>query len=318
MLSNEIRIIFFCVLIIIHIIFIIKGNKKSLKNFENIFDKKIKILEKKIKIIKNKNSILSYTFAAFFSFLYNIKNESSIYNLLRPKDIIGKKKIRIGKKGDGGYILLNDFKNIKIAYSIGIYKEISFDKALADKDIDVFMYDHTIKKLPFTLDKFHWYKIGLAEKKGQKDNMKTLNELLIENGHINEKDMILKIDIEGGEWNIFHNLSKDILIKFKYILVEFHFSRKYASIVLKVLKKLNETHQVFHLHCNNCCPIINFDGQIICSALEISYIIKEKNTFIKSSSYYPVKNIDYQNIKNNLDINDFLNIYQIDNIFHIK
>lgn len=50
-----------------------------------------------------------------------------------------KKKVRIGSKTDGGYILLNDFENIKIAYSFGISNEISFDKELADKNIDVFM-----------------------------------------------------------------------------------------------------------------------------------------------------------------------------------
>ena len=30
--------------------------------------------------------------------------------------------------------------------------------------------------------------------------MKNLEELIVENGYINEKYMILKIDIEGWEW----------------------------------------------------------------------------------------------------------------------
>ena len=36
-------------------------------------------------------------------------------------EVLGYNKIRIGSKADGGYILLNDFNNIKIAYSFGIY-----------------------------------------------------------------------------------------------------------------------------------------------------------------------------------------------------
>ena len=58
-------------------------------------------------------------------------SEFCIYRLLCPKEIPGKKRILIGKKRDGGYILLDDFENIKIAYSLGIEKNIGFDKDLA-------------------------------------------------------------------------------------------------------------------------------------------------------------------------------------------
>ena len=45
--------------------------------------------------------------------------------------------------------------------------------------------------------------------------LKTLKELLIENGHINEKNMILKIDVENSEWEAISDISDDILKKFK-------------------------------------------------------------------------------------------------------
>ena len=223
--------------------------------------------------------------------------------------------MRIGANSDGGYILLDDFENVKIAYSFGISTEISFDKALADKNIDVYMYDHTIEKLPFSNLKFHWKKVGITDQKGIKNNMKTLSELIKDNGHINENNIILKMDIEGSEWDIFNNIREDILLQFKYILVEFHFRDEFKSIYSKVFKKLNKSHQIFHLHCNNCCPIINFDGYMICSALEVSYIIKANNTFIPNLDSFPVKNIDYVNVKEQLDINFFLNMYSIDNLF---
>ena len=114
--------------------------------------------------------------------------------------------MRIGANADGGYVLLNDFENIKIAYSFGIGNEISFDKELANKNIDIFMYDHTIEGLPFENTKFHWKKIGLSYKKGENNNTKTINEIIEENGHTNEKCMILKLDIEGGEWNILNEI----------------------------------------------------------------------------------------------------------------
>ena len=318
-------IILFIVLVIIEFLNI----KKNIENLEKSYNKIIKNLEDNIKnqdnkikrqenIIKKayyKSLILNQQFEIFFSYLDNMKNKSCIYQILKPKGVVGKNKVRIGAKGDGGYVLLDDFKNIKIAYSFGISNEISFDKELADKNIDIFMYDHTINALPFTNPKFHWKKIGITYKKENNTNNKTFNEILEENGHIKEKDMILKIDIEGGEWNILNEINKEILLQFKYMVIEFHFSIKNASLYQEVFQKLNQTHQIFHLHCNNCCPIINFDGYNFCSALEVSFIIREKNSFIDYSEYFPVKNIDYKNIGSKEDINLFLNIYKYNKIF---
>ena len=292
------------VLIIVNILYHIA----TIKNIK-------KLLKENIKSLNNQNSILNQQIDTIFSYLYNIKNESSIYQLLKPQDVFGKKKIRIGKKGDGGYVLLNDFNNIKIAYSFGICNEVSFDKELADKNIDVYMYDHTIQNLPYQNPKFHWKKIGLTGHKKKNDNMETLKELLIENGHIKEKNMILKLDIENEEWSVFNDVSTDILKQFKYIVVEFHFNNIFISEYIKVFRKLNKNHQIFHLHCNNCGEIVKFDGYNICNLLEISFVIRENNSFLKPIDYFPINNIDYKNCENKVDSNNFLNIYHINNIY---
>ena len=77
-----------------------------------------------------------------------------VYQFLCPKEVVGKKRVLFGTKKDGCYVLLDDLENIKIAYSIGIDGIIQFDQALADKGIDVYMYDHTIEKLPYENEKF--------------------------------------------------------------------------------------------------------------------------------------------------------------------
>ena len=50
-----------------------------------------------------------------------------IYQLIYPKKVIGKNKILVGEKSDCCYILLDDFENIKIAYSFGISTMTQFD-----------------------------------------------------------------------------------------------------------------------------------------------------------------------------------------------
>jgi hypothetical protein len=229
--------------------------------------------------------------------------------------VLGKKKIRIGNKKDGGYVLLDDFDNIKIAYSVGISNETSFDKELADRNIDIFMYDHSIENLPYENPRFHWKKIGLTGRTTIKSQiMKSLDEIILENGHSNEQNLILKLDIESFEWKVFENLPNNILNQFKYIVGEFHFNDFDNINYYDILKKIQNTHQVFHLHCNNCGKIINLKGYRICDLLEISYIKKEGNQFVNDDSIYPIKNLDYKNCRHKKDISYILNILNEINI----
>lgn len=215
--------------------------------------------------------------------------------MLIPKKVIGKNLILVGPKKDGGYILLDEFENLKIAYSFGISQEIGFDKALADKNIDIYMYDHTIKSLPYNNSKFHWKKIGLSGNKNKNDTLKPLKDLLKENGHLNEKNMILKIDVEYSEWEALYDISEDILKQFKYILLEFHFWKNETIYYYSVLKKLLNNHQIFYIHCNGCGKVITFGKTKICDALEVSYVLKKNNLFGKDDSLYPIQDFEIMN-----------------------
>jgi hypothetical protein len=52
------------------------------------------------------------------------------------------------------------------------------------------MYDHTINSLPYNHPKFHWKKIGITGKNESNNLLKSLEELIIENGHSSEDNMI--------------------------------------------------------------------------------------------------------------------------------
>ena len=155
---------------------------------------------------------------------YKFEKEYKFYRQLCPKEVIGKKKVLYGEPRDGAYVLLDDLSDIKIAYSFGISNIIHFDKALADKGIDVYMYDYTVNGLPYENTKFHFKKIGITCEYKKSSNMKTLIDIMKENGHLEEKNMILKMDIEGNEWEVLQEITPDILNKFKYITMELHIS----------------------------------------------------------------------------------------------
>lgn len=272
-----------------------KNVGKELKNKNTRLIEKLNKIEKKLEII-NENQLI-------------YQNKFNIYNLLISKEVFGHKKIRIGKKGDGGYVILDDLKKIKIAYSFGIAREISFDKEIADKNIDVFMYDHTIKGIPFKNSRFHWKKIGLKGINTNDNNnkLKTLPELLEKNGHSKENNMILKLDIESYEWDVFKYLPFKVLNQFKYIVGEFHFSNKKPFNYYSILKRIQKTHSIFHLHCNNCGEIIDLEGYKICELLEISFALKTEFQFIEFTNEFPIEGVDYKNCPNRIEISSILN-----------
>ena len=287
--NNKKFIIYILIILLIFILFLIC----------NIIIEKKLFLKEKLRLEKDREI-----------FEKNIMNkEYYFYRYLCPKEVIGKKKVLYGNYGDGGYVLLDDLTDIKIAYSFGISNIISFDKALADKGIDVYMYDHTINGLPFDDSKFHWKKIGLTgerERGKNLPNLKTLKELLVENGHTQEKNMILKIDVENNEWDTLNEITDDILRKFKYIIMEFHFwdiDKKY-NLYLNCMKHLMKFHQIFHIHCCNCVRLLIMGDNPICNTIEVSYIKREGNEFKKDESIYPVKGLEYKicNKKPSMDL----------------
>ena len=278
------------------------NDNKSLKQEINKYNNKIKLIEKAQNLQQIKINYLSNYINNIYSF--------DIINIFRPMNVLGYQKIRIGRKSDGGYIILNDFKDIQIAYSFGISREISFEKGLADRNIDIYMYDHTISGLPFQNKKFHWKKMGLSSKFTTNSNMKTLKELLTENGHLKQQNMILKIDIESSEWNVFQELTPDIIKQFKLIVGEFHFSLGNKNKYLNILKKIEITHQIIHLHCNNCGNLIlDYYGYNLCSLLEITFVHKKDYQFSKFNSSFPLEGIDFKNCKNKKDFNYLLNSF---------
>jgi hypothetical protein len=121
--------------------------------------------------------------------------------------------------------------------------------------------------------------------------------------------MILKMDIESYEWDVLRYLPIKNLLQFKYIVGEFHFYNLGKVNYYNILRKLQETHQIFHIHCNNCGKIIKLNGYLICNLLEISFVQKKGYKFTKDKNIYPIKDIDYKNCQNKKEISNIINLF---------
>ena len=240
--------------------------------------------------------------------VYSTFNSTCIYNYLFPKKVLGKTRKLYGGRKSTAYVMLDELDGIKIAYSFGIGDQawfLSFDQELADRNIDIYMYDHTINKLPYENPKFHYQKIGLGGRNQKSPTLKTLEEILKENGHLNEKDMILKVDIEASEWESLLDFPDEYLKNFRFMLFELHFFNGQFGLYTKVLSKLSKYHQIFYVHCVNCGEVLQFGDMRICAGLEVSYVIKEGHEFGKDDSIYPIPELETICNKNRvLDFND--------------
>ena len=150
----------------------------------------------------DKNSDLRHSKEKFTNLDKSKKNKNSsrsksLTELLIPfKTNLTKK--RIGKEGDGGYILLQEiFNDCDTVYSYGIddsENSDSFDAECANYNKTVFMFDGTIEREQSKNPRLVFRKENVTAG--------NLHSHLSINNNINKKNMILKMDIEGHEYPV--------------------------------------------------------------------------------------------------------------------
>lgn len=149
---------------------------------------------------------------------------------------------------------------------------------MVKRGYEVFMYDMTIADLPWHHKNFHFFKEGIAGRKIEEQSLDTLENFVARNGHENNEHMILKMDVEGAEWDFLANVSSELLSRFDQMVFEFHnmIQPKTATEMestLTALKKINATHTLVHVHGNNHGPFLNMDGiGVFPDAPEVTYV----------------------------------------------
>lgn len=195
--------------------------------------------------------------------------------------------VRIGPKGDGGYLLPNDLEGISACFSPGVDKESRFELELAEKGIDVYMADFSVENPTIEHPKFHFTKkfIG-ADDMGNYVTLDTwADEMLTQTDN---SDLLLQMDIEGYEYNAILALSRPLLNRFRIIVFELHhldrvFDRFFFFQLNSVFQKLLANHSVVHLHPNNNGKLEKTNGIQIPQFIEVTML---RNDRFSSSDYF--------------------------------
>lgn len=211
-----------------------------------------------------------------------------LHELTNIRKLTDAGEIRVGQDGDGGYVMADFLSREKIAYSIGIGSDVSWDRQMADAGYEVYMYDHTIRKCPEENSRFHWRKIGIGGV-AEPPKIMTFEDMLKANRHLDMQGMVLKMDVEGAEWDVLDLLSEDILRKFDQIVMELHglLDVRNAKKILRGLEKLSRSHEVIHIHGNNLSRR-QFTGNLITpNCIEITYVLRGQYQTERCDGFLP-------------------------------
>jgi hypothetical protein len=211
-----------------------------------------------------------------------IASVTNLIALLKPYDVTGHRKVRLGGDHDGGYVMLDDFESVTTALSLGIGADASWDTALAQRGIRVLQFDDTIESAPSAHDRCAFFRkrIVPSQPVGPRDT--TIALVLDEQAAPDDDHLILKMDIEASEWDVFDALPGAVIDRFVQIVCEFHDFRRildadWRDRARRVLAKLGDTHAVVHVHGNNYGPMISIADMLIPDVIEL--------TLVRSRSY---------------------------------
>ena len=252
------------------------------------------IIRYETRIIKNNASVLSYinnqyllssgiSFESDEEYRY-MKTIHGMLCLYTADDLTMR---RVGNPYDGGYVMACPFSGNRVAFSLGIFKDVSWDLEIADAGYDVYQYDHTIKKLPVNHSRFHWEKKGISG--SNHGHFITVRQMIENSGHSDESGFLLKMDIEGSEWEVIEAAETADLCKFDQMIIELHDLLDYASRdrILRCLEKLTKDHVVIHVHANNFEKTCWKGDTLLPNALEVTLVKKDSHRFHVSKELLP-------------------------------
>lgn len=212
--------------------------------------------------------------------------------------------VRLGAKNDGGYLVPDDFEGIKYCFSPGVANISSFETDLVKKGIHCFLADHSVPSPKSKIEGLTFTKKHIGS--FNNDQYMTMENWVNDTIANQQEDLVLQMDVEGGEYEIFFNIPDTLLQRFRILVVEFHYLNKlfdlhYFTIARRVFEKILIYFDVVHLHPNNfTLPDIR-NGISIPPLMEFTFLRKDRFLSREYFSNFPNKldmdNCDRQSVK---------------------
>lgn len=208
--------------------------------------------------------------------------------------------IRVGGASDGGYLLPDDLEGITTLVSPGVSNEISFDLALAERGVNVFMADASVAGPPVSNPKFHFEEkfVDVFDD----DRHMRFDTLCDKAFEVPDADALLQMDIEGAEYHVLLDAAPATLRRFRIMAIEFHdltslFGKPAFELMRATFMKLLQTHHIVHIHPNNNAPAITRNRITIPPVMEFTFYRKDRADIVTSSPTNYPHALDVENIR---------------------
>jgi hypothetical protein len=238
------------------------------------------------------SSFIKQTIASTGFTVSKLTNKELVLDLIKSLQPFGtdKKLIRLGKQGDGGYLVPDDLEGIAACFSPGIGESSAFELDCVNYGMDVFLADKSVDGPKESNDKFHFIKkfIGPLNNEDFITMDRWVNDSLKEQ----DSDLMLEMDIEGHEYLSIVSMSDHLISRFRILVIEFHFLDKlwnpeFFKVASAAFGKILQNHTCVHIHPNNCCGVEKLSGIEIPRAMEFTFIRNDRVRNVVSRQDFP-------------------------------
>ncbi len=145
----------------------------------------------------------------------------------------GMELIRMGPRGDGGYLVPDDLGGVAACFSPGVAEESGFELDCANAGMQVFMADASVAKPAAAHGNFHFVRKNIGAFNAEE--CMTIDRWAEDSLPDSAAELILQMDIEGGEYEVFLSMSEPLMKRFRIIAAEFHALHCIACITARFL-----------------------------------------------------------------------------------
>lgn len=241
----------------------------SILEYIRIFSKKLLVIRYTVRTLRKVSYWAKYRF--ILPRLYPVITSSGL--------------VRFGPIGDGGYLIPNDLEGVGCCFSPGVSSVTGFERDCADRGIKVYLADASIERLVENHPLFHFTKIFIGGR--TQHDFITLEDWLQGVEASTRQDLILQMDIEGYEYEALIAVPRDVLTRFRIIVIEFHGLDALDGKKFRTLMKLTATHQCVHIHPNNCCDRTEIFNLQIPREMEFTFLRKDRVKKIGYATDFP-------------------------------
>jgi len=242
------------------------------------------------------------------NFIISNVSKNSLDKLIKKIFIYntGHNLIRLGSKKDGGYLVPDILNKIKYCFSPGVGPTTSFEKQLKKYNIISFLVDGTVEDPSNKSIKYDFIKKNLNTFNNNKNI--TLKKWIISKlKYKKDYKLILQMDIEGSEIGVINHTSRNILKRFKIMVIEFHYFQSLAlewgcKTYEKAFSKILKDFVICHIHPNNCCGFSKINHYKIPNVMEFTFINKELVKYKKPITNKLPHKFDFRCSPNKKDI----------------